>query len=338
MSPLRRRRRGRELDETQPLPRVEERAVTREVVEEPPPPRGPLLWPYLLLLLVLVLGGLGVLYYVTRADDEETVPTVVNLAFDVAVDRLTAEGFATDVRREPSEAQEGIVFDQSPDGGQEADEGSTVTLLVSTGPPETTVPNVVGLELEAALEKLDQAELGARQVEVFSEEPPRTVVAQDPAGGEKASRNSTVRINVSQGTGRVTVPSVVGETASDAGATLREAGLQARVVRVPSAEPAGTVIAQNPPAGTELQRGKSVRINVSGGSQPTTGVEIPDVTSLDEAEATAQLEAAGFAVRVEREPVPDETMDGIVLSQDPLPGERARRGAPVTITIGQFGG
>jgi beta-lactam-binding protein with PASTA domain len=338
MSPFRRRRRVRELDETQPLPRVEERAVTREVVEEPPPPRRPLLWPYLLLLLVLVLGGLGVLYYVTRADDEKTVPTVVNLPFDVAVDRLTAEGFATDTRREPSEAREGIVFDQSPDGGQESDEGSTVTLFVSTGPPETTVPNVVGLKLEAALEKLDQAELGARQVEVFSEEPPGTVIAQDPAGGEKGPRNSEVRINVSKGTGRVTVPSVVGETASDAGATLREAGLQARVVRVPSAEAAGTVIAQNPSAGTELQEGRFVRINVSSGTGATAGVEVPDVTTLDEAEARAQLEAAGFPVRVEREPVQDETMDGIVLRQDPLPGGQARRGAPVTITVGQFGG
>jgi beta-lactam-binding protein with PASTA domain len=338
MSPFRRRRRVRDPEATQPLPRVEERGVTREVVEEPPPPRRPLIWPYLLLLLLLVLGGLGVLYYVSRADDEETVPSVVNLPFDVAVDRLTAEGFATDTRREASEAREGIVFDQNPDGGREADEGATVTLFVSTGPPETTVPNVVGLKLEAALEKLDEAELGARQVEVFSEEPSGTVIAQEPAGGEKAPRNSQVRINVSKGTGRVTVPSVVGQTASDAGANLREAGLQARVVRVPSTEPAGTVVAQNPPAGSELQRSKVVRINVSSGTRATTGVEIPDVTSLDEEEARAELEAAGFVVRVERESVPDETMDGIVLRQDPPPGERDRRGAQVTITVGQLTG
>jgi beta-lactam-binding protein with PASTA domain len=347
MSP-RFRRRDPDPEATQPLPRVEERVADeyayRETVvdERPPRRRRPLLWPYLLLLLLLVLAGIAAIYYFTR-EETATVPAVVNLPVDEAVNRVTAEGFETDVRQQASEAQEGTVFEQRPDGGEEADEGSTVTLLVSRGPAETTVPNVVGLRLEEALDKLDEAELGARQRGVFSEEPPGTVVAQDPAGGDRAPRNSRVRINVSRGTGRVRVPNVVGQTSSDAGANVREVGLQVRVVNVPSAEPEGTVVAQNPPAGTELTRGEFVRINVStgegggggGGGGGGAAAPVPDVTGLTEADATSQLEDAGFTVRVVSEPTPNADEEGVVLRQRPAGGQRGREGDEVTLFVGE---
>jgi eukaryotic-like serine/threonine-protein kinase len=344
MSP-RFRRRVPDPEATQPLPRVDERVTeghgyTETRVEEPPPPRrGPLLWPYLLLLLLLVLGGIAALYYFTREDDDtKAVPSVVRLPVDDAVNRLTEEGFTTDVRQQANQAEEGTVFEQSPDGGEEADEGSTVTLLVSRGPAETTVPNVVGLRLEVALEKLDAAELGAQQRGVFSEEPRGTVVAQDPVGGGKAARNSRVRINVSRGTGRVDVPSVVGQTASDAGANLRKVGLQARVVNVPSAEPEGTVVAQNPQAGTQLARGEFVRVNVSsgqGGGGGGAGAAIPDVTGFTQDDATSELERAGFTVRVVPEPTPNPDEEGVVIRQEPVGGEPGRRGEQVTLFVGE---
>lgn len=349
MSPRFRRRVPDDPEATQPLPRVEERVAddyryAETVVEEPPPPppRGPVLWPYLLLLLLLVLGGLAALYYFTREDDDtQPVPAVVRLPVDDAVNRLTEEGFTTDVRQQPSQAEEGTVFAQRPAGGEEAEEGSTVTLLVSRGPAEVTVPNVVGLRLEAALEKLDEAELGAQQRGVFSDEPRGTVVAQDPAGGERAPRNSRVRINVSRGTGEVSVPNVVGQTASDAGANLREVGLEARVVSVPSAEPEGTVVAQNPPAASQLRRGEFVRINVSTGQAAggggTGGAAVPDVTGLTENDAVSELEAAGFTVRVVPEPTPNPDEAGVVLRQQPGAGERARRGDEVTVFVGEAG-
>lgn len=344
------RRRRIDPEATQPLPRVDERVTEQyphpperveEVEEVPPPRRRPVLWPYLLLLLLLVLGGIAAVVYFARDDDEtKPVPAVVRLPVDDAVNRLTAEGFKTDVQQEESDARPGTVFQQSPEGGQEADEGATVTLLVSRGPAETTVPNVVGLKLDAALEKLDAAELGARQTEVFSEEPSGTVVAQNPAGGEKAARNSEVRINISQGTGRVTVPNVVGQSADDAGANIREAGLEARVVNVPSAEPEGTVVAQSPRAGEEARRGQAVRLNVSTGQGAQTGVagvEVPDVVGLSEQEATAELEGAGFTALVEPEATTDEGQFGVVLRQEPRANERLPRGTEVTIFVGEAG-
>ena len=68
------------------------------------------------------------------------------------------------------------------------------------------------------------------------------------------------------------VPDVVGTTSSEATATLREAGFEANVVAVPVAAdaPAGEVVAQAPAAGSELEEGSTVRINVSQPSQATT--------------------------------------------------------------------
>jgi serine/threonine-protein kinase len=327
-----------------PAPATERRVVREEAVEEPyevvpgpPPDRN--FWPWLLLLLLLVLGGLAALWYFTQEDDPETkpVPVVVRLTEQDARDRLDDEGFEVQVRRAPNEAQLNVVFAQDPRGGAELEEGQVVTIDVSTGPAEVDVPNVVGLPYEEAQERLQEAGLTARRFGVFSEEPPGVVVAQDPAAGEQAGEDSAVRVNVSRGTGRVDVPDVVGRTADEAGSILRRAGLDARVVEVPSDEPRGTVVAQSPAAGSEIARGERVRINVSNGEggAEAEDVAVPDVVGLPEAEAVGQLEDAGFTVRIRREEVTDPLEDGVVLEQDPEANATARRDSEVAITVGE---
>ncbi len=101
---------------------------------------------------------------------------------------------------------------------------------------------------------------------VFSSSPAGEVVAQAPAAGLRVAKESAVRLNVSKGSGVVGVPSLVGLSQGDATAQLGTAGLEANVVPVPSAEPAGTVVAQNPPAARQVRRGSTVRLNVSKGS------------------------------------------------------------------------
>jgi serine/threonine-protein kinase len=316
---------------------VEEEEVAEPYEPAPPPDRH--LWPWLLLLLLLVLGGLAALWYFTQ-DDEETkpVPIVVQLTEQDAIARLEAEGFEANVRRAANEAPDGTVFEQDPTGGAELEEGGTVTIDVSTGPAGVDVPNVVGLPFAQAQERLEQAGLRANRFNVFSEEPEGVVVAQDPRAGEQAPRDSAVRVNVSQGTGRVEVPNVVGRSADEAGSILREAGLEARTVQVPSDEPSGQVVAQSPAAGSEVAEGSTVRLNVSNGqgTGEPPDVEVPDVVELAEAEAVSQLEDAGFTVRIRREDVTDPTQDGVVLEQDPEANATAPRGSEVAITVGEM--
>jgi beta-lactam-binding protein with PASTA domain len=237
----------------------------RERVERRPM-RGPFddFWPALAILLLATLIGLGALWYFTRSE-EKAVPSVTSQPLDTAVSRLQEEGFKTDIVNRANAAPRGTVFEQRPSAGTELEDGATVTILASTGPATVVVPNAVGLPEQQARDRLATAGLEVRVFEVFSDEREGTVIAQNPGSGERVSPDDSVRLNVSKGTGLVDVPSMVGLTRAEAEAQLSDAGLEANVFEVPSIEPAGTVVAQNP-VGGELRQGEAVRLNVSTGT------------------------------------------------------------------------
>ena len=199
----------------------------------------------LLLLALLVAGGIGAWWYFTQEDTRD-VPAVQGLAEAEAVARVEEEGLDADVTRAPSEAPEGTVFDQDPAPGTDVEEGSSVRISVSGGPAEKPVPNAVGLTEAAARDRLVAAGFEVTTREVFSEDEPGTVVAQSPAAGADAGDGATVTINVSKGTADVDVPNVVGLSRAEAEAEIESAKLEPNVVVVPSNEPEGTVVAQNP--------------------------------------------------------------------------------------------
>ena len=219
--------------------------------------------PALLIVLAIALAAIAAAWYFSQSDTA-SVPSVVGLPLDSAVTRLEDDGFKADIVSQPNEAAQGTVFHQSPGAGSEEDKGSDVQLLVSKGPEEVTVPNTVGVTETEARDRLAAAGLKANVVQVFSSSEIGNVVAQDPAAGGKAPSGSEVRLNVSKGTAKVDVPSVVGLAQAEATAQVKAAGLVANVVSVPSDQPAGTVVAQNPTGG-QADRGSNMRLNVSSG-------------------------------------------------------------------------
>jgi serine/threonine-protein kinase len=221
--------------------------------------------PALLIILAIALAAIAAAWYFSRSDTA-TVPSVVGLPLDSAVTRLEDDGFKADIVSQPNQAAQGTVFHQSPSANTEQDKGSDVQLLVSKGPTEVTVPNAVGVSETEARDRLAAAGLKANVVKVFSDAEIGQVVAQDPAAGGRVAQGTEVRLNVSKGTSEVEVPSVVGTSQADATAQVKAAGLVANVVSVPSDQPAGTVVAQNPTGG-QANRGSTVRLNVSKGPQ-----------------------------------------------------------------------
>ena len=219
--------------------------------------------PALLIVLAIALAAIAAAWYFGQSDTA-SVPSVTGLPLDAAVTRLEDDGFKADIVSQPNEAAQGIVFQQSPGAGSEQDKGSDVQLLVSKGPAEVTVPNTVGVPETEARDRLATAGLKASVVEVFSSSEIGNVIAQDPAAGGKAATGSEVRLNVSKGTSEVDVPSVIGLSQADATAQVKAAGLVVNVVPVPSDQPAGIVVAQNP-VGGQAARGSNVRLNVSSG-------------------------------------------------------------------------
>jgi eukaryotic-like serine/threonine-protein kinase len=142
-----------------------------------------------------------------------------------------------------------------------------------------------------------------------------------------------VRINVSKGPRPVAVPSVVGQSYELAAAQLQAAEFTVGRVDVESDQAAGVVVAQDPPGNSTATRGSSVKLSVSKG--PKTEA-VPDVSLQPLADARATLRAAGFKVSVLREETDDESLDGIVLFQDPPGDSQADPKSVVTITVGTY--
>jgi beta-lactam-binding protein with PASTA domain len=322
---------------------------------EPPPDRH--IWPWLLALAILVLGGLAALFVFTTRDHHKkrtttvvatrTVPSVVSLSKAVAVQRVTGAGFNAQIRLTPSSTRKGMVVAQAPEGGARLSQGGTVALTISAGKPKLAAPDVVGLPVAKAVEKLKAAGLGFDQRVVFASAPPGRVTSQRPAAGAAVKKGSTVALTVSKGPQRVAVPNVVGRRRDDAIARLRSAGFHAAVFSVPSSSPRGFVVAQNPQANAKAPKGSRVRINVSqgapaattttattGGTPTTTttaSAKVPRVVGLSQSAAQRKLHAAGFRVRTAY--VASSKPSGTVVAQRPAPGTSLRRGAAVRINV-----
>jgi beta-lactam-binding protein with PASTA domain/predicted Ser/Thr protein kinase len=181
------------------------------------------------------------------------------------------------------------------------------------------VQNLLERGLEPDVKRLPNADPNFRVGSVYD---------QDPNAGIRVDKKSLVTIFVSLGPPKVTVPSLIGESRDDAIAALSERGLKFKVADVYSREDAGTVVAQFPTPNKRVNKGSSVRINVSRGLQP---VGIPTVVGETFESASSQLQAAGFAVA--RQDVDSEQPKGIVVRQSPAGGAQASRGATVTLSV-----
>jgi len=261
---------------TEPLPRAG--AVTREyeTVDEPappppvePPPRAwhdQVGWALLAVLLLVAVGFVIWWFAVHDRATKKTVPAVTGMPVAAAVNELQDRGFKVRIVAQPHPERTGTVFREIPPAGSRLDKGSTVQLLSSRGPSTIAVPNAVGLTEADGRDRLVASGFRVTETRVFADAKPGTIVAQSPAAGSKAAKSAAVRVNVSKGSATVVVPNVVGTSLGEAETQLAKAGLKPAVqLRVPSAQPVGTVVAQNPPGG-EAKRGSRVGLNVSTGS------------------------------------------------------------------------
>jgi eukaryotic-like serine/threonine-protein kinase len=271
-----------------------------------------------------------------EASEPVAVPPLIGLREENAIAQLDRLGLEADVERGAStEYEEGIVADQEPNEGTRIQKGDTVTILVSTGPPMTTVPDVVGDTFEEAVAKLQDANLDWRRRDVFSNRREGRVVAQNPPADEEVVEGTEVVLRVSKGQDVVEVPDVLQQSESSARAELEGEGFEVAVERAPSSEtPEGLVFAQSPDPRQMAARGATVTITVSSGPPDVT---VPNVVGEQREQAEKELEDAGFQVEVVEQETEDPTQNNIVVDQDPEGGSQAPRGSEVTIHVAKFG-
>jgi len=321
-------------------PRPPQRQYREQEYYDYEPRRRRPFWPWLLTGLLL-LGALVAGVYVWQQIQDEiqeakpvAVPLVEGMRAPQAKRRILDAGLKPRQVLESSDSvPRGLVIRQSPDAGERIQKGNVVRYFVSTGKPRVDVPEVVGARESDAVATLRAAGLVPKVVDIFSDEPAGIVIAQDPKGGTSIVQGSDVRINVSKGPQQTGIPNVLGQSYDSAARALREAGFTPVRRDVEAGDPEGTVIGMDPSAGTLAPPGTKVTLNVSLGSTTTA---VPEVTGLDEANARATLENAGWKVEVRDTTTANADEDGIVITQDPAPGEQAEPGTRVVIYVARF--
>ena len=333
-----------------PPPPVAPTAITqaRQPVPFTPPaayydydePRRRAFWPWLLALLFVAAAGVGGYFLYNEIQRQINGATSVRvdqyrgLREILADQKIRQRGLVPNVVREPnSDTPETYVFKQDPQPGAKVNKGAQVTIYSSTGPPKTTVPNVIGLDTSDALSRLADAGLKWKLTQVNSSKQSGTVIDQTPNGGASVDKGSVVNLKVSKGPQPVAIPDVRGSSFATASNQLQGLGFAVLRKDVSSDQPKDTVVDQSPNPGTSATPGATITLFVSKG--PTTSA-VPDVTSQDQASAQAQLQASGFRVHIVTQPVTDSSQDGIVLSQDPQGGKQAPPGTVVTIVVGKL--
>jgi serine/threonine-protein kinase len=303
-------------------------------------PRRRAFWPWLLALVFVIGAIVGGYFLYHQIQDQLSgassvrVENYKGLREILADQKIRALGLVPNVIRQPrADVQETYVFRQDPQPGAKVNKGGQVSIYVSSGPPQVTVPDERGRQATDAVGDLKDAGLKYKIVQVNSNESSGTVISQTPSAGATVDQGSVVRLKVSKGPQPIAVPNVVGQSVESATSALQGAGFAVATKRVDDNSPKGTVVAESPAPGTSQVPGTTITLSVSRG--PTTSA-VPDVTSQDQASAQDVLKAAGFKVRVETQDTTDPTQDGVVLSQTPSGNTQAPPGTTVTIVVGKL--
>jgi eukaryotic-like serine/threonine-protein kinase len=192
------------------------------------------------------------------------------------------------------------------------------------------VPDVTRLEVNLAKAKIEQAGLTPQVLRRPDDTVPAGQVAdQNPAGGAKINKTSTVTLIVSTGIAQVAVPGVVGLDLTSAVQALAQKGFNSKIRRIYSSQQQDTVTAQLPAAGDRVDKGTIVTINVSRGAKP---IVIPDVTGEPYANAQSALIGLGFTVG-RLDAASDQQPAGVVISMDPPQGTAAPKGTRIVLTV-----
>ena len=229
----------------------------------------------------------------TKAEDVQ-IPNVVGLTAEEAKQRIESsklvykqeEAYSVDV-------EAGFVISQNPKyGNYSVKEGSEVTVVVSKGIETVDMPKVVGKEYSEAESTLKELGLQIEKIEENSDKVEAGyVISQENEENSKVAKGTTVKLHVSKGVEKVTVPSVVGKTSEEAVKTLEDLGLTViTVTEEDSSKSDAVILKQGVEAGSSVEKGSSITITVNKLEPNKQGTITINVKAL--ADAYLEPEAA----------------------------------------------
>jgi beta-lactam-binding protein with PASTA domain len=301
----------------------------------PPPPAQPKrsALPWILVLLLLIASAVVgyIVYQQLQGSSQVNVPNVLGYTEQQAKFQLGQAGFTSTVEQKASKTVlKGTVITTDPAPGSQADKGSKVTIILSTGPTSVLLPNLRGKTISEALAILASKGLPTPQTtQIPSKLQSGLVVRTTPKPGP-VKPDQIVTLFVSNGNAKV--PNVLGMTCGGATTALKKVNLLASCVNASDpTTPAGQVFQQNPSAGDQAPQGSTVTLQVSSGPAQ---VPVPDVTGNRYQDARKTLKQAGLKPQLSLCQPSDPTIpDGTVVSTDPSPNTMVDPKSVVTVYV-----
>jgi eukaryotic-like serine/threonine-protein kinase len=310
-------------------------AVTAPEDDEPQKSKK---WLWITLSIVGVLAVAGIIWVLLQGNKPEPAPQVEipAVAGQAEADATTTledlEFVVKRVEENSATVTAGMVTRTDPTEGTSVDEGSTVTLYVSTGPDTASVPDVTGMSQQQARDQLEAAGFAVGNVtqENSPDQAADRVTKTDPAAGTAVDAGSEITIVVASG--QVDLPDLTGKTQAEAQQILSDLKLSAVIQTEENGDvAAGSVIRQDRAAGP-VPQGATVTLVIA--AAPTT-VTIPTtIVGMDSESATAALKELGLTVTTQgaqSETVPE----GSVVTTNPAPGTSVKIGSTVTMTVSE---
>lgn len=247
---------------------------TDEEPEEKEKNKSLKIWP--LALLALILVG-AVYHFMSRPKvDVLEVPTVINLSQEMAVKELEKRGLKANISRteESDDYDKGKVMKQDPEANTEVKKGTTVNLVISAG-REVSVPDLAGLNLTEAEEKLKELGLsiGRTSTEYSDQVEKDLIIDQNPRSSTNLQAGSKVDLIISAGPEEkienIEVPSLIGMSEEQAASLISQYGLVLRNVDYTESEDVekGNVISQSISEGTLVAPQSQIDLVISNGKK-----------------------------------------------------------------------
>lgn len=260
------------------------------------------------------------------------VPDVQYMNKDSAIEALTANELKyTIVEAENENVAAGVVISQSVERDSQVAPGTSVELVVSTGPSKKDVPDVTGMDEADAKSTLSALGLVVNISYANSDTVPNgKVISQSITGSKTAKKGDSVALVVSSGETLFAVPNVIGSDRASAEAALKNAGFSFMVdEQYSETVAAGQVISQSETPGTNIKKNSTVLIVVSKGAQMIT---VPNVVGKDSDSAVKAMTDSGLSVSTALQSS-DTVATGQVISQSVGAGTSVKPGTPVTIIV-----
>ena len=272
------------------------------------------------------------------SSDKDTVkvPDIVGKTEEEATKALKDKklGIKVDSREDSEKYEEGTVSEQKTKAGTKVKKHSTVHVVVSSAliGKEIIVPDVSGMSEDEAQGKLTDA--GFKPTSEFQYDDnvaEGNVISTTPAANSKAAKGTQIKMIVSKGAQKKTVPDVRGKSEADARSEIQAAGLTVGSTSTQHDDSVakGNVISQSVTPGKKVSAGTAVNLVLSSGSDK---VSIQNFAGKDEEELLSWASQNGLNASKQKDEYSSNYEEGTIISMSPASGS-VSKGSTITYVL-----